>query len=249
MKRVLFMLALFTGFSYALEGLEGEVSLGALSLSPSGYIQYQGDRVDVKGDMALGRETKPFARMKLELPVLPNLYLQYIPMSFKGEADRSFTYGGVTFNGRIKSSVRLNHYDLGLYYNLPFLGIATGGILDPELGVNLRVIGFKGTVTEVNTGTTEPKSLTTAIPMAYVGVGVDLSYVKLLGELRGITYSGHLYYDVTGEVRLKPISIPLLGSLFVGLGYRYERLKLDNLGDVNSDIKIKGLFGNVGVAF
>ena len=247
MRKVLTLLVISVGCSYALPNIGGEVSLGAMTLNPSGYIQYQGDRLDVDGDLALGKETKLFGRIKLEIPVLPNVYLQYIPMSFEGETNRTFTYGGTTFTGRVRSYVKLDHYDVGLYYNIPFLNTATGGVLETELGINIRVLGFEGTITEVNTNTTESKSITAAIPMAYVGVGVNLPYIKLLGELRGITYSGHKYYDLTGEIRIHPV--PSLSSLFVGLGYRYERLRLDNLEDINTDVKIKGLFGNVGIAF
>jgi len=70
MRKVLTLLVISVGCSYALPNIGGEVSLGAMTLNPSGYIQYQGDRLDVDVDLALGNETKLFGRIKLEIPVL-----------------------------------------------------------------------------------------------------------------------------------------------------------------------------------
>ncbi|EDP75831.1 TIGR04219 family outer membrane beta-barrel protein [Hydrogenivirga sp. 128-5-R1-1] len=250
MKKAILLGALFSvGSSFAVPLVNAEFSVGAMSHDPSGYIQYQGDKVDVKDGFGLEKETKPFARAKVELPIVPNLYLQYIPMKFEGQKTRTFTYGGYTFSGDVKTDVKLDHYDVGLYYNIPLVGTATAGLLDPELGINVRIINFDGKVTELSTNHTESKSVTIPVPMVYAGLGLNLPFVSLIGELRGITYSGSKYYDITAEARLKPISIPGMASFFVGAGYRYERLELDDVGDVTADIKIKSLFANVGVAF
>ena len=251
MKRSLvlagFLLVSGAGFSLPLINID--LSVGAISHDPSGYVQYQGSKVDVKDDFGLDKKTRVFARAKVELPIVPNLYLQYIPMKFEGQESSTFTYGGYTFTGNVKTSVRIDHYDVGLYYNLPFISTATAGLLDPELGVSVRVVDFEGKVTELSTNHTESKSATIPIPMLYAGLGLNFPYVSVIGELRGITYSGNSYYDITGELRVKPFSVPGVASFFVGVGYRYERLKLDNVSDIDADIKVKGPFANVGVSF
>ncbi|RLJ70628.1 outer membrane protein [Hydrogenivirga caldilitoris] len=250
MRKVVFGGALlFTGSTFALPLVNIDLSIGAMSHDPSGYVQYQGDKVDLKDDFGLDKKTKPFARAKIEIPIVPNLYLQYIPMEFKGRKNKSFTYGGYTFTGTVDTKVKVDHYDVGLYYNLPFIGAATGGLFDPEIGINVRILDFEGTVKELTTSHTESKSATIPVPMGYAGLSLNLPYVSLIGELRGITYAGNRYYDVTGEVRLKPISVPGMASLFIGVGYRYEQLKLDDVSDINADLKIKSLFANVGVSF
>ncbi len=262
MKKSLFSLALLgsTALSFGVPMINGEVSIGGMSQDPSGYIQYPagtGTPVDVEKTLGLDKETKFFARAKLEIPIIPNLYVQYIPMKFSGVGRYTdkVRFGNVEFQANIdlNTTVKLDHYDVGLYYNLPFISTATAGILDPELGVNVRIIDFEGKITgrEVNTNTvrTETKTATIPIPMAYVGLGVNLPYIKLVGELRGITYSGHRYYDLMGEVRVKPLSIPALASFFIGVGYRYEELKLDNLSDINAKLKVKGPFIHGGISF
>ncbi|WP_457601366.1 TIGR04219 family outer membrane beta-barrel protein [Hydrogenivirga sp.] len=250
MKKYILLGALLgAGSSFSVPLVNAEFSIGAMSHDPSGNIQYQGDKLDVKDDFGLDKKTKLFARAKIELPIVPNLYLQYMPMSFEGEKSRTFIYGGYSFTGTVRTEVKLDRYDVGLYYNVPLIGMATGGLLDPEIGINVRILDFEGKVTELSTNHTESKSMTVPIPMAYAGLSLNLPFVSLIGELRGITYSGSRYYDITAEARLKPVSIPGMASFFVGAGYRYEQLKLDDVSDVTADIKIKSLFANVGVAF
>ena len=228
-------------------GVSFEVSVGGMGQNPSGYIQYPantGTRVDLENTLGLDRETRFFARAKLEIPVVPNLYLQYIPMRFggRGRLQQTVVFGGQTFtvNTNIDTSVRIDHLDVGLYYNIPI----PGGVVDPELGLNVRVIDFKGRITDLDNNVTEEKSATFPVPMLYGGIGVNLGMFSLVGEIRGITYGGNSYYDLTGEVRVKPFS-----KVFLGAGYRYERLKLDNVSDVDADIEVSGPFGVVGISF
>ena len=228
-----------------------EVSVGAMSQDPSGYVEYPagtGTRADLKGTLGLGRETRFFARAKVEIPVLPNLYLQYIPMRFSGRGrySQTLTFGGTQFqaNVNLDTSVKIDHYDVGLYYNIP----VPGGVLDPELGLNVRIIDFQGRITgqEISTGNTvtETKSMTVPVPMLYGSLGLNFGMFSLIGEARGIAYGGSSYYDLTGEVRIKPFP-----KVFLGLGYRYENLRLKDVSDVNADIKVSGPFGVVGVSF
>jgi len=256
MKRyVLAGVLIASGVSFSLPLVSVELSVGAISHEPSGYIQYPsntGTTVDLKDTLGLSKKTKPFARAKIEIPIVPNLYLQYMPMEFSGVGRYTSTvkFGGTTFQANVDldTYVKLDRYDLGLYYNIPLVGTLTGGVLDPELGVNFRVINFEGRITgrEASSGMTktESKSATLPVPMLYAGLGLNLPYVSLIGEVRGVGYSGNSYYDATGEVRVKPIPV-----LFVGVGYRYERLKLNDVSDITADIKVKGPFANVGVSF
>jgi len=251
---------LLAGLSFAVPLINGEISVGVMNHSPSGYIQYPsgtGDTVDLKDTFGLDSAVKPFARAKIEIPIVPNLYLQYMPMEFDGTGRYSttLTFGDIEFQANVDldTYIKVDHYDLGLYYNLPFVGTATAGLLDPEVGINVRVLDFEGRVTgrEAFTGQvrTESASATIPVPMGYVSLGVNLQVVSLIGELRGITYSGNHYYDFTAEVRAKPVSVPALASFFVGAGYRYEELKLEDVGDVSAKIKISSLFANVGLSF
>lgn len=247
------------GSSFALPGLELDVSVGAIGQKPSGVIQYpapNGDVIDVKNDLRLGDETKVFGRVKFEHPIfiLPNIYLQYMPMEFSGSGviTKSFKYGETTFssNAKVDSNVKLDRFDVGFYSNLSFIKLATAGVLDPELGLNVRVINFKGRVTGTDrlTGqqTTESKSATVPIPLIYAGLGVNIPAlpISLNGELRGISYSKAKYYDWSVEAKVKPIK-----PIYLSAGYRYEKLKIEDISDIYTNLTIKGPFFMVGASF
>jgi len=172
-----------------------------------------------------------------------------------GRYSTTLTFGDVDFQANVDldTYIKVDHYDVGLYYNVPLVGTATAGLLDPELGVNIRILDFEGSITGreniTNQVKTESTSATIAVPMAYASLGINLPVVSLIGEFRGITYAGSYYYDVTAEVRAKPISIPALAGVFVGAGYRYEVLKLEDVADVTAEFKISSLFAGVGVSF
>ncbi|WP_457644214.1 TIGR04219 family outer membrane beta-barrel protein [Persephonella sp.] len=246
-------LSLF-GVSQAVPLFEGEISAGYIKQKPSGWVQYKGDQIDLKDDLNLGDETSYFFRAKFEhpVPVLPNVILQYMKMDFSGTGTltRSFRFGNQVFNisDTINSYVKMDHYDVTLFYNLPFIGLATAGILDVELGLNVRVLDFEASVETLTVN--ETATATVPIPMVYCGIEISpVSLFSLKAEGRGIAYGGHSYYDFNGELRIKPITIPMAVDFFVGLGYRYERLKIDDIDDISADIKIKQPYITAGLLF
>ncbi|MEZ0324161.1 MAG: TIGR04219 family outer membrane beta-barrel protein [Hydrogenothermaceae bacterium] len=264
MKRKVLLVAGVLGLTYssfALPGTEIDISVGAVQQKPSGQIQYPvptGDVIDLKKDLGLGDKTKPFIRAKIEHPIflIPNLYLQYMPMEFSGTGNitRDITYNGKTYEAETKvdSKIKLDRFDIGLYGNLPFVKKATNGILDPELGIDVRIINFKGSITgtEKTTGQTETasKSATVPIPLIYAGLGVNVPNspipVSLVGELRGISYSKAKYYDYSLELKVTPVK-----PVYVSAGYRYEKLKIDTISNLYTNITVKGAFFTVGAKF
>ncbi|MCX7761190.1 MAG: hypothetical protein N2Z81_08390 [Hydrogenothermaceae bacterium] len=177
-------------------------------------------------------------------------------MEFSGTGNitKDITYNDKTYqaNTKVDSKVKLDRFDIGLYGNLPFVKTATAGILDPELGVDVRVINFKGSITgtEKNTGLTETasKSATVPIPLLYAGLGVNIPQspipISLVGELRGISYSKAKYYDYSVELKVTPVK-----PLYISAGYRYEKLKIDTISDLYTNITVKGAFFTVGAKF
>lgn len=249
-----------SGSSFALPGLELDVSAGAVGQKPEGVIQYpvpKGDVIDIKKDLGLGDETKVFGRVKFEhfLPIIPNIYVQYMPMEFTGSGNiqKNITYGNITFstNAKVDSNIKLDRFDLGLYWGIPFSGLLTAGILDPEVGINVRVIDFKGTVTGTDIlgrQTTESKSATIPVPMVYAGLGVKppMVPVSFRGELRGISYSKAKYYDWSVEGRVKPLP---MAPVYISAGYRYEKLKIEDISDIYTNLTVKGPFFMIGASF
>ncbi len=226
-----------------------EVAIGGWRQDPSGDIGYKGQKLDVEDELNYDAENKIFGRAKIDLPLgLPNIYLMATPMKFKddGSKNTNFTFGDKTFAATVPftSSIRADHYDICLYYGLPFLKTATLGRLNVDLGLNARIIDFKVKIDQPATGISESKSLTIPLPMAYAGV--QINPVKLIGiefEGRGIAFSSNHYYDLIGRLKIKPFNL-----VFISGGYRYEDVKIDK-SDVKASLKSQGPFLETGIEF
>jgi outer membrane protein len=232
--------------SYAL-GIEA--AIGGWAQDPSGDIAYKGEGLDIDDDLKYDDETRLYGRVKIDLPTpVPNIYLMATPMSFegRGEKDATFRFGDETFQADVKfiSKLDLDHYDLALYYGLPFIKTATADVLNVELGLNVRVIDFNAEITQSETGIEESKSYTLPVPMVYLGVQVaPVEWLAIEAEGRGVAYSGNHYYDGIGRLKVKP-----LGPVFIAGGWRFENISLDEK-DIEADIDVDGPFAEVGVEF
>ena len=259
MKRIryylvcLFVLSLFVVPCRAF-ALGLEAGIGYWKQNPSGTLEYNpagtatpADTLDLKNDMNLESKSRPFVRVKAELPLfLPNIYLMATPMSFEGTGTKNvpFTYGNQTFNAGvpIQSKVKMDHYDLALYYT--FLDKLTLDKVHLDLGLNVRAISFEGTVSQNSLGLTASKSLSIFAPMIYAGVQIKpISAFSIEAEARAIAFGGNHYYDFIGRLKVKPV-----GPLFIAAGYRSETIKIDT-NDVNTDVKFAGPFVEAGVSF
>lgn len=246
---ILFLLTVFLGPEItSAAGLE--VAVGGWRQAPSGDISYKGEKLSVENELKYDSENKLFGRAKIGLPLwLPNIYLMVTPMKFEddqGSKNVNFTFGDKTFAATIPftSSVKADHYDICLFYGLPFLKKATLGKLNAELGLNARIIDFKAKIDQPTTGIEESKSLTVPVPMVYAGI--QIKPVKFIGaefEARGIAYSSNHYYDLIGRLKIKPFK-----PVFISGGYRYEEIKIDE-SDVKATLKFKGPFIETGIEF
>jgi len=249
----LFMLSLLVVPCRAFAFLGVDVGVGYWKQSPSGTIGYKpvagtvGD-IDLKNDLNFKDESKPFVRVKAELPlILPNVYLMATPMTFEGTGaiTRGISFGGQTFtaSSSVKSKLKLDHYDVALFYPIPLLKTATLGVLNVELGLNARKIDFQGTITESATNTAS-KSLSIYVPMIYAGIQVrPVKLFSIEAEMRGIPLGQNHYYDYIGRVRVNPVPF-----VFIAAGFRSEDVKIDQ-SDVKAAVKFSGPFAEAGLSF
>lgn len=250
----LFMLSLLVLPCRAFAFLGLDASVGYWKQSPSGSIGYKpvagtvGD-IDLKNDLNFKDEGKPFARIKAELPlILPNVYLMATPMTFEGSSTmtRNISFGGNTFNANapVKSKLKLDHYDVALFYPVPLLKTATLGVLNVELGLNARKIDFQGTISETTANNTASKSLSIYMPMIYAGIQVKpISLFSIEAEMRYIALGQNHYADYIGRLRVNPVPF-----VFIAGGFRSEDVKIDQ-SDVKAAIKFSGPFAEAGLSF
>ena len=211
---------------------------------------YKGTSLDLKNDLNYGQMITPIARVKAELPLfLPNLYFIANPMRFDSTGIRtsSFKFGDVanfSANVPFSTTLKLDHYDVALFYGVPFLKTVTDNILNVEFGLNLRIIDFKAEITQSQTGLSQSKSLIVPVPMGYAGIQIaPVELIKIEAELRGIAYGTQRYYDALGRVKIKPIPF-----LFIAGGYKFENIHLDQ-SDVLADLRFGGPVIEAGIEF
>ncbi len=238
-------------FTYNAGAVGLEMAVGYWKQKPGGDIAYKpissSDRLDLKDDLNYDDENKPFVRAKLYTPLfLPNIYFMATPMKFDADStlNRQFKFGDITVNVNepFSSKVKLDHYDIALFYRIPLIKTATLNTLNLELGLNARIVDFSADVK--TTVRSEHKSLTLPVPMIYVGVQFrPIKLINVEAEGRVISYNSDHYYDFIGRVRINPF-----GPFFISGGYRYEDIKIDE-EDVEADVTFKGPFAEIGVSF
>jgi len=135
--------------SYAL-GLE--LAVGGWKQSPQGYLSYEpvtdNDKLDLKRDCNYDDETRFTGRLKIDMPLfLPNIYLMASPMEFDGMGLKTvdFKFGDYIFNADVPfySKITLDHYDIGLYYGIPFIKTLSAETVNIDLGLNIRIYDFR----------------------------------------------------------------------------------------------------------
>ncbi|RUM29061.1 MAG: hypothetical protein DSY42_07225 [Aquifex sp.] len=261
MKKLISSIAIASGFSFAIPMIDVEASIGVWNQSPKGYIQYPsntGNSIDLENDLNLGDETKFSGKLKIELPILPKLYLQYTDMEFTGKGNlQNIRFGDYIFNASVDSKITAKQYDIGLYYNIPLVKTLSFGAIDPEIGVIVKILDFEAVVSgqakEVRSGVTanytEKVSQTVPIPLGYAYLGINFpTLFGVWGELKGIKYDENYFYEYALGIRVRPIDLGA-GHIFVEGGYRFQRLRLKDVEDITADIKVGGFFGNIGISF
>ena len=237
--------------TYAL-GLEA--AAGYSNQVPSGDLRYsgalgEGTDLNLKEDLNYDSKARAYIRIKADLPLfLPNIYFMATPMKFEGSGskDVTFKFGDKEFNAgaSFNSVLKADHYDIAVYYSLPFLNTATAGSLNVELGLNLRIIDFEAKISQDSLNKSATASYILPVPMVYAGVQlkpVDLFSIE--AEFRGITYGSNSYYDLIARMKVKPV-----GPVFIAGGYRYEKIKIDHK-DIKASMEFKGPFIEAGVSF
>lgn len=219
---------------------KGDLSLDAVTVN---------DVLDLENDLKYGSESRVFGRMKIDLPnFFPDIYLMATSMEFEGTGSKNmqFTFGGETFDASVPffSKVTLHHYDIALFYGLPFISSATMGVFNVELGINARIVDFAAEVSQETTGARESESFVLTIPMFYAGAQLrPVDWLSLEGEGRGITFRGDHFYSLIGRAKVKPF-----GPLFVAGGWRHDDVDIEEEG-IRADVEFSGPFLEGGVEF
>ena len=205
----------------------------------SGTFEYKGDSIDLAKDLGYGDLNTNFiwASFEHSLPFIPNIKIQHTKIEDSSSKTSSITFDNIIYSGTISSSLQLNQTDFILYYGL------LDNWVNLDFGINGKYIDGSVSASD-NSGTTSAstKDLSYVIPMVYAKAKFDLplSGLSVETDVSYITYADSDFYDVKGGI-LYETSFGLGGTV----GYRAEKIKLDDVSDAYSDIEIKGAYAGL----
>jgi len=254
LKRLLFVGAVLAfGASYGVD-LIGSVTVegGPQINRYRGWLQYKGNRVDLKTNLHLQDKTQYFVGIDIKkgaslilLPFIPNVKITYLKSETDGTGNVTIpiTIGGITFNldEKIYSKVKFDQYDVTLYYTPLDIGLAA-----ISWGFGAKIIDFYESTKSLTTGKSQEKSATIPLPYLYLNAGISLPLIKVFAEGKGLKVNGHYFYDWAAKAALDFNFIPFV-KLSIGGGYRYQRYRIDDISDISADVRLKGAFGEVAL--
>lgn len=212
------------------------------SATPTGWFEDEGTRYDLEDEFQLDSNNafSVWAALEHPVPIIPNLKLAYTPLSFEGSGTVNFTFEGFNFNEDVDTTVELNQLDAILYYELLDDG------LNLDIGVNFKVLDALFEVAGQTSGQTEQLEFSAPIPMLYVNASVDLPLTGLSIGVEGsaVGYSGNQLLDAKAGIGYTFAAIATIEA-----GYRVLQLKLEDIDDVNADIRIAGPYVGAYVDF
>lgn len=251
MKKIILILlvvafAAMPGKSHALAGLVGvEAAVGAWGVEPSGDFDFDGieSATDMEDVYGFDRETTPSARVRVELPLLiPNVYLMATPLTFEGTAEADFELADKQFAAGADTELRLDQYDVALFYGVPFIGAATMGMVNVDLGLNVRILDMEAEAK--GGGIVEKGDLTVPVPLLFAAARFNLiGPFSADVELRGASFAFSQIISAIGRVKYHAA-----GPFFVAAGYRTERVEVDKDG-FDVDVDFSGPFAEAGFSF
>lgn len=224
-----------------------EAAIGVSYQDFQGQLAYQGDSLDLNNDLRFNPAAQFLGRVKIDMPlIIPNLYLMATPLRFDGTATEnfSFKFGSQTFDAGLpfSSTLKLDHYDLALYYGLPVIKQATLGVINIDAGLNIRLFDLRAQITQVARSVSNSFNL--LVPMAYLGLQVKpMKNFSLEGEFRWMAYNDNHYYDLIGRVKYHFIKLA-----FVGVGYRQEEISMDQ-SNIKMNARFSGPQAEIGFQF
>jgi len=215
----------------------------------SGTARYQtkdsSNDIDVNRDLGYDDGNLGYYYIGLEHPVpfLPNIRVSRtdIDEDANGTLTKNVVYGGTTFfvNENVSSKVKLDQTDITLYYS-PLDTVA-----NIDIGLNAKYIDSQARITGAVSGT-QSANVSGWVPMAYVGVGVDLPLTGLGISADGsfVKYQSSTFYDYT--LRVTYTSPWRVGA---DIGYRKIKLDLDDFDDSFANVEFDGPYAGLYLHF
>src|SRR5690606_15879150 len=217
------------------------VSAGVYGWNPdfSGNVTSGSTRVDLEKDLKLGNEwaTQGYVALEHPVPLLPNIKLQFTELSQDATGSIATLFDGV--NGAVDVDLDLTHTYLIFYYEL------LDNIVSLDVGLNVKFFDDNINIHERDDNNNSRTDIDEILTLLYVvpTVSLPLTGLSLGAEVAGVTYSDTRLTDITARLRYE---VAVFG---VEAGWRQINLEIDDVGDLDTDIRFGGPFVSVMVDF
>ena len=239
MKKNIVLLSLCATFalSASADTVGFEVGAAYWGAKTSGDFNYKGDTIDLEKDLGYGDKNTNFIWASFEhpVPIIPNLKIQHTSFDESQTTNTNKVFDGKTYSGVVNSSIKLNQTDFILYYEL------LDNWINLDFGVNAKYLNASVSMDSAGVSAST-KDLNYVVPMLYAKAKFELplSGLSVESDISYISYDSSAFYDIKGGV-----SYETTFGLGATAGYRAEKLKLDDLSDVYSDVNIKGFYAGL----
>jgi len=189
-----------------------------------------GTQFSIKDDLDIGNKNIPSVEAYIG-GGRHHAGLAYSQVDFSGSKvlTRNIVFNGQTYamGTNVESDLKLKMLDLEYQYDAVNLENVLAGF---SIGVIGKVKYLDGEARLFSSAAGEKKE-TFGIPVPMVGIGVHAGLLANILEARakftGIGYSGNRFYDALAEISYTPFPF-----MDIHGGYRYMKLKVDNVSDV-----------------
>jgi outer membrane protein len=177
-----------------------------------------------------------------------HLTLSYTPLDYSADKNitRTINFNNKTYaaGSGVKTDLRLRMLDAEYRYDLlNFENILSG------FSINLlgKIKYLDGEVKMNSTAAGEQKQ-TFGVPVPMIGAGLHVGLIANILEARaqaaGIGYSGNYFVDALADVAVTPFPFTRISA-----GYRYMKIKIDNVSDTYGDLDFYGPYLGFAVAW
>lgn len=208
----------------------------------SGTIASGDGDIDMHQDLGYSHSNQNNVYVGLEqpLPLLPNVRVSYMDLSDSASNTivKPIVFDNHAFTGNVHSSYDLKMLDGTLYWS------PLNNWVKLDLGLTVRHI--KADIKIRGAGQEAEKNVDKTFPLAHVAAEADLplSGAYVGASVDGVSYDGSHLLDYDAHVGWR--SDALLG---IRAGYRRMELKLNDVGGVDSDLKIGGPYVGLTLNF
>ena len=230
--------------------LRVEMGGGIWEQTPSGYAT----RTDNDGVLNLNgtyisdeeqsAEVYAWVLLKHPVPIIPNLRLEYVTLSDKGQTSGSVD--GLPIPGSAPTTIDTTQYDVIPYYNL----LDNTFWLTLDIGIDAKFVQSDATVGSVGVFPGYSSSDSSVIPLLYLRTRAQIpaTGIGLEADVKAIGDGTNAAYDVRAKIDYTFESVPVIQP-GIEIGYRAIKLKVDDGTKTQVDLDYEGVYAGIMARF